>query len=156
MGLDMSLTAERFMSQYMTDDPDGEAARIERISKEFDELGADDFKICTVVAEVGYWRKANAIHDWFVRNVQDGVDECQKSYVSDEQLQKLLDDVNTVLENPDRAMELLPPKAGFFFGDVAVDEYYFNHLRDTKKILEAVLVEGRFDHMWDFYYQSSW
>ena len=26
--------------------------------------------------EVGYWRKANAIHGWFVRNVQNGKDDC--------------------------------------------------------------------------------
>lgn len=25
---------------------------------------------------VGYWRKANAIHRWFVENVQDGEDDC--------------------------------------------------------------------------------
>jgi hypothetical protein len=25
---------------------------------------------------VGYWRKANAIHGWFVENVQDGEDDC--------------------------------------------------------------------------------
>ena len=26
--------------------------------------------------EVGYWRKANHIHKWFVDNVQDGIDDC--------------------------------------------------------------------------------
>ena len=32
--------------------------------------------------EVGYWRKANAIHGWFVRELADGVDECQEIPVS--------------------------------------------------------------------------
>ena len=27
--------------------------------------------------QVGYWRKANAIHDWFVKHVQDGEDDCK-------------------------------------------------------------------------------
>ena len=40
---------------------------------------------------VAYWRKANAIHGWFVRNVQDGIDECQESKVSREELTALLD-----------------------------------------------------------------
>ncbi len=31
---------------------------------------------CTVRAHVAYWRKANAIHKWFVDNCMDGVDEC--------------------------------------------------------------------------------
>jgi hypothetical protein len=41
--------------------------------------------------EVGYWRKANAIHKWFVENVQDGEDDCRHAYVNREQLQELLD-----------------------------------------------------------------
>ena len=32
--------------------------------------------------EIGYWRKANAIHGWFVNNLADGVDECQQIPVS--------------------------------------------------------------------------
>ncbi len=41
--------------------------------------------------EVGYWRKANAIHHWFVENVQNGVDDCGRYEVSKEQIQELLD-----------------------------------------------------------------
>ena len=40
---------------------------------------------------VGYWRKANQIHNWFVNNVQDGEDDCRAYEVSKEQLEKLLD-----------------------------------------------------------------
>lgn len=29
-----------------------------------------------IVEYVGYWRKANHIHNWFVKNVQDGEDDC--------------------------------------------------------------------------------
>ena len=39
---------------------------------------------------VGYWRKANAIHNWFVQNVQNGEDNCAEYPVSKEQLQELL------------------------------------------------------------------
>ena len=34
------------------------------------------------IAEVGYWRKANAVHGWFVRECANGVDECQEIPVS--------------------------------------------------------------------------
>lgn len=40
--------------------------------------------------EVGYWRKANAIHRWFVENVQNNVDDCGRYEVSKEQLEELL------------------------------------------------------------------
>ena len=32
--------------------------------------------------EVAYWRKFNALHNWFVQNCQDGVDECQYAEVT--------------------------------------------------------------------------
>jgi hypothetical protein len=49
--------------------------------------------------EVGYWRKANAIHKWFVENIQGGVDECQESFVDSGQLYELLGTVNEVLSS---------------------------------------------------------
>lgn len=50
-------------------------------------------------AEAGYWRKANAIHRWFVENVQNDVDDCRYYEVSKEQLEALLEICNEVLEN---------------------------------------------------------
>lgn len=44
--------------------------------------------------EVGYWRKANHIHNWFVENVQNGVDDCDSYVVSREKLQELYDTCN--------------------------------------------------------------
>lgn len=41
--------------------------------------------------EIGYWRKVNSIHNWFVQNVQDGIDERQESLVSKEDLERLLE-----------------------------------------------------------------
>lgn len=37
----------------------------------------------------GRWRKANAIHRWFVENVQSGVDDCGDYYVSRERIEAL-------------------------------------------------------------------
>jgi hypothetical protein len=51
-----------------------------------------------ITEEVAYWRKANAIHKWFVANVQDGVDECQEAYVEREQLQELLEICETIID----------------------------------------------------------
>lgn len=59
--------------------------------------GIDPNKVVFIVEEAGYWRKANAIHQWFVDYVQDGEDDCKEYYVSTDSLQKLLDTVNKVL-----------------------------------------------------------
>ena len=44
----------------------------------------------SIFEEVGYWRKANAIHKWFVDNVQNEVDDCGRYEVSEEKLRELL------------------------------------------------------------------
>ena len=54
-------------------------------------------RVSYIEEEVGYWRKANQIHSWFVENVQKGEDDCGDYWISDEQMQELLDTVRQVL-----------------------------------------------------------
>ena len=58
-------------------------------------------RVCYVEESVGYWRKANAIHNWFVKNVQNGEDDCKDYYVSVENLKDLL---NLCLEVKEKAI----------------------------------------------------
>lgn len=102
--------------------------------------------------EVAYWRKANAIHAWFVDNVQGGEDDCATYDVSADQLRELLADTDKVLGNPSLAPTVLPTQSGFFFGPTDYDEYYFESLRYTKTTLEGVLT----DEDGYFQYFSSW
>ena len=53
--------------------------------------GGEIYSWESIFEEIGYWRKANAIHKWFVDNAQDGVDDCDYYEVSKEQLEDLLD-----------------------------------------------------------------
>jgi len=160
MGLDMYLKAKKYMSPYF-DKEDGttiqqlnEMMLPEHLTAKDDPLDRG-ISIKEVVAEVAYWRKANAIHGWFVDNCQDGVDECQESYVGREKLQELLEVVTKILDDNSLADELLPPQEGFFFGSNKVDEWYVQDLKFTKERLETILNEPEFKS-WDFYYQSSW
>ncbi len=53
-----------------------------------------------IMEQVGYWRKANHIHDWFVNNVQDGIDDCDyHNEVTKEVLEELLDICHQVVAN---------------------------------------------------------
>lgn len=54
--------------------------------------------------QLGYWRKANAVHGWFVRECANGLDECQEIFVSREQLLKLRSDCNNALANRENAV----------------------------------------------------
>lgn len=46
-----------------------------------------------------YWRKANAIHKWFVDNIQDGKDDCGYYDVTVDDLVKLHDTCKAVLDS---------------------------------------------------------
>jgi hypothetical protein len=104
--------------------------------------------------KVGYWRKANAIHDWFVQNCQDGNDDCRESYVSIEQLEELRKICQMVLDNHALASEYLPTTSGFFFGSTEYDEWYFQDLQSTVEIIDNAL--SKIGDEWTFSYQSSW
>lgn len=47
---------------------------------------------------VAYWRKANQVHNWFVTNVQNGVDNCEPHPVTERDIIKLLNICNQILE----------------------------------------------------------
>lgn len=80
MGLDMYLIGRKLVAFY--NNPEG-FAKLQSIAG-FDPSEHSSFG--HVSASIGYWRKANAIHRWFVEKVQDGRDECQESHVTREQL----------------------------------------------------------------------
>lgn len=104
--------------------------------------------------EVAYWRKANAIHGWFVKNVQGGNDDCSTYPVTEDQLKQLLDTINQVLADHNKAQELLPAKSGFFFGSTDYGQYYYDDLVSTQEILNRVINEIDFDKEVLFY--DSW
>lgn len=111
--------------------------------------------LATVEIGVGYWRKENAIHKWFVDNCQGGEDDCREAYVSREKLAELRELCEKVLNDNSLADELLPTQSGFFFGSTDYDEWYFAGLRDTVEIVNNVLSEADYKNF-EFYYQSSW
>ena len=107
---------------------------------------------------MGQWRKANAIHKWFVDNVQNGQDDCNAYYVSSEQLKKLKEICEQVLNDHSKAEELLPTTSGFFFGSTDYNEYYFDDIKYTIDILNDCLQEDEKETPAPFHfeYDSSW
>ena len=102
---------------------------------------------------IAYWRKSNSIHAWFVRECQNGVDECQTSYVSREKLTELRDLCALVVATKNH--KLLEPQSGFFFGSTDIDQWYWDDLAHTVKNLTTILNAPALKGC-DFYYRSSW
>ena len=116
--------------------------------------------ICrSIWSEIGYWRKANHIHKWFVDCVQDGEDDCEKYEVTKSNLLDLKAVCEEVLslkgKDEGKIEELLPTQGGFFFGDTTYDEYYFSEVEGTIKIINEVLETTDFEKEL-VVYQSSW
>jgi len=148
MGLDMYLSAKLYTSKYQ------EKATNKKIWKMFKEVEQiDNLDSAEVKLKVGYWRKANAIHKWFVEVVQEGEDECRAHDVSREQLKELMELCKEVLANKEKAKDLLPTQNGFFYGNTEYGEFYFEDLENTIKIIERCL---KLPENWDIEYRSSW
>jgi hypothetical protein len=112
-------------------------------------------RISYINEEVGYWRKANQIHKWFVDNVQGGEDNCGDYWVSPKHLKELLELCKKVKNNPKEAPELLPTEEGFFFGGTEYGDEYMRDIDDTIDILEKVLSEEDYGND-EYSYHASW
>ena len=145
MGLDMYLSAKRYMW-----DKELESVEV----KGFDIPAPLELK--ELGCRAAYWRKANQIHGWFVRNVQDDTDDCGSYEVGRDDLQALVDVCRKVLANRKLAAKLLPPAEGFFFGRYEYDDSYFADVQDTADKLAALLEAVPEGSGWCFEYQSSW
>jgi hypothetical protein len=150
MGLDMYLEKRTYVRQWEHQTPE-EQYKVE-VTKGGESVKIDPKRVTYVIEEVGYWRKQNQIHQWFVENVQNGEDNCAEYCVSKGQLEDLLEICKKILNDNSLAEELLPTASGFFFGGTEYDEWYFDGIENTIEILEGVLS----DTTADYYYSSSW
>jgi len=167
MGLDMYLEARKYVSQKdytnkeCTPNPDYAALLALAPKGIADNV---DFSGASIGLTVGYWRKANAIHGWFVNTLAGGVDECQEIYVSRLALSDLRNACKAVLSvsagvsKRDVADEVgLMPTEGFFFGGYELDEYYDSDLKYTIKMAENVLsLIPEDNYEWSLSYRASW
>ena len=169
MGLDMYLEIRKseYRSKYSKDK--GSRIKLE-YPKDITEFIPDltDLRISRQTNyEVGYWRKANQIHNWFMQNCanrdeyDNPIDDCRPVEITVDKLEALLDTCKKVLADHSLAGSLLPTTDGFFFGSTEYDDYYFGELEQTVEIIEPVLKFAKHkleikDYAWEVYYQASW
>ena len=182
MGLDMYLTKKTYVKQWDFKKPEDQfEVVVKKGGVTYPNINPK--KVSYVEEEVMYWRKFNALHNWFVENVQDGRDECQTSYVDRDKIEELVGVLRQVKESLEKskkgvvevvggwrngeeykvpvevyedtsvAEELLPTTRGFFFGGTEYDEYYLECVKETLEVLENELGD---DNNIEFYYHASW
>ena len=102
------------------------------------------------------WRKANAIHWWFVSEIQGGVDEGAEYLVPLEKLVELME-LCTAAHNSEwmESSTLMPTMPGPFFGSTEYDDHYYWVLKNTISQLKWMLGSPKSKRV-QFYYQASW
>lgn len=166
MGLDMYIYARKncFVSSWIDESKGQIKCELPKeldAFKDLDEVKNSLSIDFNVDYKIGYWRKANHIHKWFVDNCADGRDECQIIWLDKADLEKLRNVCAEVMQDHSKAEQLLPTCDGFFFGGTEYDEYYFNDIDKAMKILDACIKfleekEKAEDYSWRLYYQASW
>ena len=161
MGLDMYLSGSRYISSY---NPMPEETVLVEAVREGLNLPECETPLASVETTIIKWRKANAIHKWFVDNCQGGDDKnCERTSIALHDLEKLHGVLGQLMGHDEKlAAELLPPCAGFFFGGTELDEWYWDSIDYTHEILGKWIDFLQKDELrdgswgWDLYYQSSW
>jgi hypothetical protein len=158
MGLDMSLYLRYRPYEYKENIKEDYPEDLKLIVKDDGNVG---YIATETYYEIAYWRKANAIHKYFVDRCADGIDQCQKTSVSLGDLEELVNICEQVLNNNTLASVLLPTHDGFFFGSIDYDDYYFEQIKYTYNVCSKIITFmeeqdrcGNYD--WDIVYQSSW
>lgn len=106
-----------------------------------------------VITEVGYWRKANMVHNWVETNLGRELENCEETILTVDDLLALKATCEKVLANHDLAPIEMPTASGFFFGSTEYDDWYFSDLRDTIGIVDKALALGE---GWEVYYHGWW
>lgn len=156
MGLDMYLyaTKQESRSQHYAY-PKNTRLKCE-YPKEFEYAKEFAFVARKTSYEIAYWRKANAIHKYFV-DLSGRDDDCRPIQISVSDLVKLVELCKEVLKNKNKASEILPTQDGFFFGSTEYDDMYFDDIEETIKMLEpAILAMKELGAEWHLEYEASW
>lgn len=170
MGLDMYLSAKRSFYASNWDKGTDREQKPEfqanvAIRKVLDDLKvappeSSNLNYIELRTEVYYWRKSNAIHAWFVRECQDGKDECQYTDVEPSKIEELANICSelSLAKVPALAMQKLPPTSGFFFGSTDIDDYFWQDIEQTAVELNKLVAWSKSPagEGWSFEYHSSW
>lgn len=150
MGLDMYLEAKRYLAPC---DPRTEPMRRAigaaigyMPTKEKPGQDASLMEVSGVTVRVGYWRKFDALHQWFVSNVQEGVDDCRPAFVAVDTLIELETQLERACDDPTSVSERFTADADETL-EISEVDYTLKVLHHAKQLQE----QG-----WDIYYRASW
>lgn len=133
MGLDMYLYRRRYVKSW--------DFRPEEHTEVQLKIAGKDIPLTNpayIEEEVGYWRKANQIHGWIIRNCAQGTDDCSPVQMTRENLEDLLAVCRQVLENSEMEGGLVY-SGTVYSGGVKTVEHDFGNVIVNPQIAQELL-----------------
>ena len=163
MGLDMYLYAEKYISnvsESMAEKfPEYRTER--KVYQEFNSLiggslPTPEYGGINIAKCVGYWRKANAIHGWIIREVANNVDECQRIDLDRTDLIRLRDECVNALADRANATPAVDTTKTIKEGEgIDVAKAIMNEMLAQRKNTNTLTVDEPLSPISGFFFGST-
>ena len=117
----------------------------EKLIDELNDIDCENFEF------LAYFRKVNFLFEFFSGSLDE--DETT-AVITRGEMEELIEKCEFVLNNRDKASEILPTCDGFFFGSLDYDDYYFESVAKVLLSFQVILENYSDDYLYiiDFSY----
>ena len=142
MGLDINVTK---ISKSMVKTNTNSWKDYEKLIDELNDIDCENFEF------LAYFRKVNFLFEFFSGSLNE---EETTAVITRGEMEELIEKCEFVLNNRDKASEILPTCDGFFFGSLDYDDYYFESVAKVLLSFQVILENYSDDYLYiiDFSY----
>ena len=117
----------------------------EKLIDELNDIDCENFEF------LAYFRKVNFLFEFFSGSLNE---EETTAVITRGEMEELIEKCEFVLNNRDKASEILPTCDGFFFGSLDYDDYYFESVAKVLLSFQVILENYSDDYLYiiDFSY----
>lgn len=142
MGLDINVTK---IAKSMVKTNTNSWKDYEKLIDELNDIDCENFEF------LAYFRKVNFLFEFFSGSLNE---EETTAVITRGEMEELIEKCEFVLNNRDKASEILPTCDGFFFGSLDYDDYYFESVAKVLLSFQVILENYSDDYLYiiDFFY----
>ena len=142
MGLDINVTK---IAKSMVKTNTNGWKDYEKLIDELNDIDCENFEF------LAYFRKVNFLFEFFSGSLNE---EETTEVITKGEMEELIEKCEFVLNNRDKASEILPTCDGFFFGSLDYDDYYFESVAKVLLSFQVILENYSDDYLYiiDFSY----
>ena len=142
MGLDINVTK---IAKSMVKTNTDSWKDYEKLIDELNDIDCENFEF------LAYFRKVNFLFEIFSGSLNE---EETTAVITRGEMEELIEKCEFVLNNRDKASEILPTCDGFFFGSLDYDDYYFESVAKVLLSFQVILENYSDDYLYiiDFSY----